>query len=231
MAGARAELAIDSASGEAGVALLAGERVLACRSWTIATNYSLELLGGLDAALRDAAVARDAIGAIAVDIGPGGYSGLRGGVATAQGLALALDVPLAGVPRLEAAAFPHLARARPVVAVHDPGGGRVAWAAYAAGTPTPAVLVEPRLGTIEECVRNVPPGALWCGDLTAELLAARATASSHTEPGDEDVPPEANVRNPADFVRLARLHEAYGDPGLVDVVYLRPPSITRPADR
>ena len=231
MDGRGPELAIDSASGEAGVALLAGERVLACRRWTVATNYSQELLGGLDATLREAGVERAAIGAIAVDVGPGGYSGLRCGVAAAQGLALALDVPLAGVSRLEAAAFPHLGSARPVVAVHDPGAGRVAWGAYAAGSPAPSVLAEPRLGSIEECVRDAPAGALWCGELTGELVAARAAARGNAARGDEDVPPDDNVRSPADLVRLARVHDAYGDPGLVDVVYLRPPSITRPAGR
>ena len=35
-------------------------------------------------------------------------------------------------------------------------------------------------------------------------------------------------RRVADLVALARLHEAYGDPALVDAVYLRPPPITRP---
>ena len=231
MAGARPELAIDTASAEAGVALLACDDVLAERRWTVETNYSLELLAGLDAALREARVERDAIGAIAVDVGPGGYSGLRGGVATAQGLALALDVPLAAVSRLEAAAFPHLGRARPVVAVHDPGGGRVAWAAYAAGAPAPAVLVEPRLEPIEACVREAPPGALWCGELTAALVAARDASRGTAHGTDDDVPADDNVRSPADLVRLARLRDAYGDPGLVDVVYLRPPAITRPAGR
>jgi len=35
-------------------------------------------------------------------------------------------------------------------------------------------------------------------------------------------------RAAADLIRLARLHDAYGDPALVDVVYLRPPPITKP---
>lgn len=254
MASRGPELAIDSASNEAGIALLAGDRVLACRRWTVTSNYSLELLGGIDATLREAGVARDAISTIAVAIGPGGYGGLRSGVATAQGLALALDIPLAGVSRLEAAAFPHLGSpggTRPVVAVHDPGGGRVAWAAYSAaaeaadaaaaaargaGTPTPTLLAEPRIETIEECVRDAPRGALWCGELTAELVLAREAAQREAGEGrdgqpDEDVAPDANLRSPADLVRLARLHEAYGDPALVDVLYLRPPSITRTGSR
>ena len=62
--------------------------------------------------LAAAGVAREALTAIAVTTGPGQYGALRTGVATAQGLALALDVPLAGGRRLEADALPHLAARR-----------------------------------------------------------------------------------------------------------------------
>ena len=229
------ELGIDSASSEAAVAVLAGESVLVERRWTVETNYSQELLGGMDAALREAGVAREELAAIAVDAGPGGYSGLRSGVATAQGLALALEIPLAAVSRLESAAFPHLGGGAPVVAVHEAGGGRLAWAAYEAGAaatiapiaPTaPIELEAPRLDEPAECLRTAPQGALWCGELSDELLAALEGAEVGAA-----VPAEANARSAADLVRLARLHEAYGDPALVDVVYLRPPPITRPAAR
>lgn len=224
---ARPELAMDTASSEAALAVVAGEELLAERRWIVETNYSRELLAGIDAVLRDAAVARGDLAAIVVDAGPGGYGGLRSGVATAQGLAFALDVPLAGVSRLELAAFPHLAGARPVVAVHDAGGNRVAWAAYAAGGGPPALLAGPRLESVEDCVRGAPAGARWCGEVTAALAGARDAARA----GDAEVPADDNVRRAADLVRLARLHEAYGDPALVDVVYLRPPPITRPAAR
>ena len=225
------ELALDTASTAAVLGVVDGDAVLAERRWTVDTNYSRELLAGIDAVLRDAGVSRGDLAAIVVDAGPGGYGGLRSGVATAQGLAFALDVPLAGVSRLELAAFPHLDRARPVVAVHDAGGNRVAWAAYLATAGPPAVLAEPRLESIDECVRDAPAGALWCGEVTAELAAARNAARNAARAGDADVPPDDNVRRAADLVRLARLHEAYGDPALVDVVYLRPPPITRSARR
>lgn len=220
-------LTIDTASPEATLGVVRGDEVLAERRWTVETNYSRELLAGIDAALRDAGVSRDELAAIAVDAGPGGYGGLRSGVATAQGLAFALDVPLAGVSRLELAALPHLDGARPVVAVHAAGGNRVAWAAYLATAAAPAVLVEPRLEAVEECVAGAPAGALWCGEVTAELAAARDAARE----GDADVVAADNVRRAAELVRLARLHDAFGDPALVDVVYLRPPPITRPTRR
>lgn len=220
----RIELGIDSASSEAAVALLDGDEVLTERRWTVETNYSRELLGGIDAALAEAGVERAELAVIAVDAGPGGYSGLRSGVATAQGLALALGIPLAGVSRLEAAAFPHFGGGRPVVATHQAGGGRIAWAAYAAGGGgAPAILEAPRLDELDACLRAAPRGARWCGELSEELLAALAGIEGTAVAASE------NVRRAADLVRLARLHEAYGDPALVDVIYLRPPPITRPA--
>ena len=218
------ELGIDSASAEAAVALLAGGELLAERRWTVETNYSRELLAGVDAALREAGAARGDLAAIAVAAGPGGYTGLRVGVAAAQGMALALGAPLAGVSRLEAAAFPHLGGGAPVVAVHEAGGGRLAWAAYAAAPGAPPAAVEaPRLDEPEACLRAAPRGARWCGELGPELRAALGGA------GGAAVPDAANRRSAADLVRLARLHGAYGDPALVDAVYLRPPPITRPA--
>ena len=226
----RCELAIDTAGPDLALALVPadGDAALAERGWRLTTTVSEELLAALDALLRGAGVARDAIRAIAVNVGPGGYSGLRSGVATAQGMALALDIPLAGVSRLEVDAYPHL-RTRPpgtpVVAVHDAGRAGVAWAAYAlpmAGA-APEVLAGPRIDAPADAVAAAPAGALWCGELTAALRAALDAAADRELTSDDTV-----HRAAVDLVRLARLHAAYGDPALVDVVYLRPPSITKP---
>jgi tRNA threonylcarbamoyladenosine biosynthesis protein TsaB len=219
-------LAIDTADPDAAVALLDGERLLAERRWHVATTCSRELLPAIEALLAAAGLPRTAIEAVAVDTGPGGYTSLRTGVATAQGLALALEVPLASVSRLEAQALPHLAAARaggrPVVAVHDLGRAGVAWATYeASAAGPPATLVAPRVDAPAACAAAAPADALWCGDLTPELHAARAV----TGRAGAAVPAERNFRDPADLVRLALLHAAFGDPAAVDVTYLRPPPI------
>lgn len=214
--------------------MLRGDELLAERQWTLETTFSLELLAAIDGVLTAGGVTKDDLTAITVDIGPGGYSGLRTGVATAQGLALALDIPLAGVGRLEAQAYPHLAGGRPVVAVHDPGRGQIAWAAYAQGRspdaqgrPAPETLTAPRIDSAEDCVASAPPNALWCGELTDALRTALAAAGR----ASEAQPPPDNTRRAADLARLTRLHNAHGDPAEVDVVYLRPPNITKPRAR
>jgi tRNA threonylcarbamoyl adenosine modification protein YeaZ len=224
----RVDLAIDTASNRGGLALLEGDAVIAEHGWDVSTNYSLELLSTLDGLLREAGVTRAELASIAVNVGPGGYGGLRTGIAAAQGMALALDIPLAGVGRLEVEALPHLDGATPVVAVHDAGRGNVAWAAYAAseGREPPAVLVEPRLDSVESCIAGAPLGARWCGELGGDLgEALRRARDAAGRSGETEFRGERRV---VDLVALARLRDAYGDPALVDAVYLRPPPITRP---
>jgi tRNA threonylcarbamoyl adenosine modification protein YeaZ len=221
-------LVIDTASNRGLVGLVEGDALLAERAWTVTTTYSMELLAEVTALLAATGVALEELTGIVVDVGPGGYGSLRVGVATAQGLALGLEVPLAGVARLEADAVRHLEGGAPVVAVHSAGAAGLAWAAYEqlAGAEGVREISEPRLSSIAECIAAAPAAAVWCGDITEELRAA-FDASGAGGGRWTETPPEQNMRRALDLARLAREHGAYRDPAYVDVLYLRPPSITR----
>lgn len=92
-------LAFDTATEVATSALVDDGEVLAERS-----SRARTLLEDVDALLRQGgANARD-LDALAVGIGPGSFTGVRIGLATARGLALALDLPGAGVSTLAALA-------------------------------------------------------------------------------------------------------------------------------
>ena len=66
--------------------------------------HATRLLALVEEALERASAGWDDVERIAVGIGPGGFTGLRHGIATARGLAQARDLPLVGVSSLEALA-------------------------------------------------------------------------------------------------------------------------------
>lgn len=97
-------LAIDSATLSCSVALLQDETILAELTLNIKKTHSERLMPLLDQMLTESATEREAIDAIAVAAGPGSFTGLRIGVATARGLAQGLNIPAVPVCTLEAMA-------------------------------------------------------------------------------------------------------------------------------
>ena len=79
---------------------------------------------------RQADIELTEIGVIAVDVGPGLFTGMRVGLATAKALAFALRVPMIGISSLDLLAFPHRRSDRVVVPVIDARKGEVFYAMY-----------------------------------------------------------------------------------------------------
>jgi len=102
-------LAIETAAMMGGVALADEEGLIAEYRLGIDTRNSDGLLPAIDRMLSDVQIGLSDLGAIAVSIGPGSYTGLRVGLAMAKGLAIGTNLPLIAVPTLEAmaAAFPY----------------------------------------------------------------------------------------------------------------------------
>jgi hypothetical protein len=96
-------LAFDTATTVAVVAL--GDRdghVVAESAWTAGYRHGEELLARIDDLLAGAGVVLAGLAGIVVGTGPGAFTGLRVGLATAKGLAHGLGVPLVGVPTRQA---------------------------------------------------------------------------------------------------------------------------------
>ena len=92
-------LAFDTATETATSALVADGEVLGER-----VSRAVTLLEDVDALLRRASARPRDLDALAVGIGPGSFTGVRVGLATARGLALSLGLPVAGVSTLDALA-------------------------------------------------------------------------------------------------------------------------------
>ena len=94
-------LAIDTASPYASVAVHDGERLLAELVWLANQDHTRTLLSHVQQALADAGAGVEGLTAVAVALGPGSFNGLRVGLSTAKGLAIARGVRLVGASTLE----------------------------------------------------------------------------------------------------------------------------------
>lgn len=113
-------LGLSTATPRGSVALLRGNCLLASCVYADERRHAERLFDTVDQVLADARWPRGRVAAIACDIGPGSFTGVRVGVASAKGMALALGVPLIPVGSLEAmamAAFTTLDRSVGRVAV------------------------------------------------------------------------------------------------------------------
>ena len=94
-------LAVETATEICSTAIVHSGKTLASRSVNEKNIHSERLMTLIDEILREASVSKNNLEGIAVSIGPGSFTGLRIGLSSAKGLALALGIPLFAVPTLD----------------------------------------------------------------------------------------------------------------------------------
>jgi len=152
-------LALDTATRRTTVAVADGGTV---RRSVQAAREDGALLDHVDLVLREEQVTVADLRGIVVGIGPGSFTGLRIGLATAKTLAYACSIRLAGVPTVEALALALAAGEAETITIVLPAGARDHYLSR--------VRVEPAAGTarLSEPIRLVPPGgaaaAIGAGD-------------------------------------------------------------------
>lgn len=98
-------LALDSSGLVASVAVVEADKTIAEYTINYKKTHSQTLLPMLDEVIKMTGLCLEEMDAIAVSAGPGSFTGLRIGAATAKGLGLALGKPLIAVPTLDAMAY------------------------------------------------------------------------------------------------------------------------------
>ncbi len=215
-------LAIDTATEQGSLALLEDGRVLGEATLAAPGAYLQHLLPGLEALLARTGKRLSQVAALAVSQGPGNFTGLRIGLATVQGLAFALDLPVAPVSTLQvlAAQFPF--RSEPVAVLVDAKRREVYLGLFHCPGATPEALGEPERLPVGQLAQRLSGPAL----LTGPGLTAYEDFLKPLLPGGLLLAP-AELRHPraATLGRLAGELLAQGKavpPGGLTPVYLRP---------
>lgn len=217
-------LGVSTSTKQVGAAIGGHEGVLASSHSARGKRHAENLAPSIDFVRRQARVELDDISAVAVDIGPGLFTGLRVGIAAAKAVAHALRVPMIGISSLDLLAWPVRHTSREIVAVIDARRGEVFTARY---RPTP--------GGVQRLSEPIVCGP---DDLRAEL---EADGHDYLVIGDgglryaemlEDITSAEIAEqhlaypNAASLVQLAHakaIREDFVQPWQLEPLYLRPP--------
>ena len=203
-------LAIDTSTDWSGVALTDGHD-WAELNWSSGRHQTTQVLPEIERLLGRLRVDVREVGAIAVAIGPGSFSGLRVGLSLAKGLVLAEGIPLIGVSTLEATIH-GWGDDRRVVGVVRAGRRRYVWAERGS-------LTSLRSGEIADLAAQVPPGALVVGEIDQAAAAALIASGCHVP--DEPV----RRRRPGALAAIGRRRLLAGevdDPVGLEPLYIHP---------
>ena len=195
-------LAIDTATRLASVALYNAEGVQVETTWRTRENHTVELMAQVVRLLELGHVTKEDLSAIGIALGPGSFTGLRVGMSVAKGLAYARQIPLLGIPTLDAVAYAHVHQSLPIWAVLAAGRGRYSVAQYAAKRGAVKRVSEYALvdaaGLVDLTAREKDddaktPRTFFCGDVDAALARALAERCGN----------RAVIASPASNVRRA----------------------------
>lgn len=225
------QLAIDTSSDNASLALADGDRVLFEINWHSGQNHTVELLPRLAYLMKQCGISIKTLSAIFVARGPGSFNGLRVGISTAKGLAFSLGIPIVGISTLSLAAYQHAYSGLPVCPIFDARRGEIDTAIYQMKTEEWCRIMSDCLTTPEALCSQITSQTIFCGDLTADISGKLVDRL-----GDKAIIPSLafRLRRAALLIELGKRELAAGkadNPATLQPLYLRRPAITRPRKR
>jgi tRNA threonylcarbamoyl adenosine modification protein YeaZ len=218
------QLAIDTSTEYAGLALMRDTQALAEMTWRCGLNHTIELYPRLDYLMKSTKTEMKDLDCIIVAKGPGSFNGLRVGVSAAKGLALNLNIPVIGIGTLEASAYQQAESGLPVCAIQNAGREEIAAAIYQLKPRKGWVrIIEEHITTPAALAAGIKEKTVFCGEISPDVvLQLRKPLKSRAV-----IVPQ--LRNAVFLARLGLLRRASGefdDVASLQPVYLRRPPIT-----
>jgi len=222
-------LALDTSTLRGSVALLDGDSVLAELRLASLETHAARLLGSIRFLLQTAGWNLPDLALIAAGLGPGSFTGIRIGCATALGLAQTLRVPFAGISGLDALAFQHAALGDRIGVIMDAQRGQVYYAEYASRNGRIRKTRAAALWFPAELKRRLPHrGVRFVGDGAGKYAEALGPAVRSWQVVDS----QPFLAGPIGRLALARRRLwRSGDALVCEPVYIRPPDARRPGGR
>jgi len=217
-------LGIETSTQQVGCAIGGHEGVLASTHSSRSKRHAETLIPSIEFLCRSARVELSEMGAVAVDLGPGLFTGLRVGVATAKAIASALRVPMIGITSLDLLAFPTRFSPRLIAAVIDARRGELFSALYRQVPGGVQRVSEPTVGTPDDLVSDllatgedvllVGDGAVRYADRFHELLRVEIVDRGLAHP---------SARSLVQLAHAQALREDWVRPWELAPIYLRKP--------
>lgn len=217
-------LGIETATERIGVSLIGSEGIVASFEAIRGRHHAELVVPAIEFVCRSGNVSVSELSAVAVDVGPGLFTGMRVGLATAKAMCQALEVPLIGISSLEILAFSCRHSERVILSVVDARKGQVFFGFHRRTEHGVEAVGAPRVGDVSDVIAAVQDrgqpvvcvgdGALRYGPELQDQPMIELAERHLAHPG---------VDNLAIIAMRKALHEQWSNPFDVQAVYLRAP--------
>lgn len=217
-------LGIDTATSQSGCAIGGHEGVIASAQCAKGRRHAENLAPAIEFICGQAQIELAEISVVAVDLGPGLFTGLRVGIATGKGLAHALGVPMIGVASLDLLAHAVRFSPRLIVSAIDARRGELYYAFYRQVPGGIQRLGDHEVGSPEDLVSELEASrdeTLLVGD-GIHRYRAMFEGVAKVEIADAGL----SYPSAASLVQLAHsqaLREEFQQPAMLEPIYLRKP--------
>lgn len=220
------ELAIDTSTDFAGVALTDEGKLISEFTWHSGQNHTIELIPNIDMLFKQKKMEIKSIDVVFVANGPGSFNGLRVGLSSAKGFASALNIPLIAISTLEIESIPFAYTGLPLCPIHNVGRGEIAVALYQQTTDWQCLETE-HITNADALINSLNTKTIFCGEIPQSVIEQLQKNTG----GLAMIPDSTTrLRRPGYLSKLGWQRFLKGqkdDPRSLQPIYLRQPQITQ----
>jgi len=157
-------LGIDTSNKYLGLAVIDNGHLLSEYNLNTDMRHASLLIPCIDRMLKEVNLTIGQINGFSISLGPGSFTGLRIGLATVKGLALAANKPLVGVPTLDVIARNLVDPLHQVCVISDARRNQLYWALYKPGTNGLEKKTDYNLSPVELVLKKIRTKTIFTGD-------------------------------------------------------------------